>query len=308
MIQTHKVLAFLTLTAALFLPTTAAAQSGTATDDAFLSDNATTQLVNLNGQGISLIVARSAATVGPLHVGTTTTYIKFQFQSSLPPSVSAANVAKATLKLYLSPGINPSGSINLFPITTAWTESSLSPSSPPTLAATPFLANIPVGGANSFLVVDVTKLVQDWLEGSANGGFANDGIALEAATNSTYTVFDSKEDLITSHEPRLEIVLVNNGPAGFPTLAPPTTKGNSLMLSGQATAAVSRDIDLVSTLLTICAATVAPAPPCTRLSVSRISNLPLTSAGASSSNPGFSAPIPVRPQQTILLTVAISFS
>jgi hypothetical protein len=221
MIQTHKVLAFLTLTAALLLPTTAAAQSGTVTDDAFLSNNATTQLVNLNGQGNSLIVAGSAATVGPLHVGTTTTYIKFQLQSSLPPSVAAANVAKATLKLYLSPGINPSGAINLFPITSAWTESSLSPSSPPTLAATPFLANIPVGGANSFLVVDVTKLVQDWLEGSANGGFANDGIAFEAATNSTYAVFDSKEDFITSHEPRLEIVLVNNGPAGAPGPAGP---------------------------------------------------------------------------------------
>ena len=65
MIQTHKVLACLTLIAGLpLVPTQAAAQSGTVTDDAFLSSNAVTQLVNLNGQGISLIGAGSNASVG----------------------------------------------------------------------------------------------------------------------------------------------------------------------------------------------------------------------------------------------------
>jgi len=198
----------------LLLPVRASAQSGTVTDDAFLSTNVTTQLLNLKGQGNSLIVAGSSAAVGLVQVGTTTTYIKFQLQSSLPPSVAAANVAKATLKLYLSPATSPSGAINIYPVTSAWSESGLTSSSPPTLAATPFATNVPVGAANSFLVIDVTQLVQDWLEGSANGGFANDGIALEAATSTTYAVLDSKESSVTSHEPRLEIVLMNSGPTG----------------------------------------------------------------------------------------------
>lgn len=204
--------------APLLLATHAAAQSGTVTDDAFVSTNAATQQWNLNGQGISLIVAGSNAAVGFEPVGTTKTFIKFQLQSSLPPSVAAANVVKATLKLYLSPLTKPSGAIDIYPVTSAWTESTLNPSSPPTLSSTSINTQaIPVGSANSFLVVDVTSLVQEWLNGPANGGLANDGIALVADTSTTYVVFDSKESVVTSHEPRMEFVLVDagsQGPAG----------------------------------------------------------------------------------------------
>jgi hypothetical protein len=146
------------------------AQSGTVTDDAFISTSSTTQLVNFNGQGIALVVAGSSATVGSVHVATTKTFIKFQLQSSLPSTAAAANVAKATLKLFISPSCNPSGAIDIYPVTNAWTESTLSPSSPPALALTAIATAIPVGKANSFLIVDVTQLVQGWLEGSATAG------------------------------------------------------------------------------------------------------------------------------------------
>jgi N-acetylneuraminic acid mutarotase len=215
MTQPQRILWFVLFVGTLLLlPGKAAAQSGTVTDDAFLSNNSTTQALNLNGAGISLIVAGSTATVGPVHVGATATYIKFQLQSSLPPSVAATNVAKATLKLYVSIGTSPAGSINIYPVTSSWTESTLSPSSPPTLAATAFATGITFGSADSFLAIDVTQLVQDWLKGPSNGGFANDGIAIEAASNSTFAVFDSKENIVTSHEPRLEIVLTDAGPQG----------------------------------------------------------------------------------------------
>ena len=69
----------------LLLPSSVSAQSATVTDDAFVSTNSTTQVVNLNGQGILLLVAVSNATVGSTHVGTTKSFIKFQLQSSLPP-------------------------------------------------------------------------------------------------------------------------------------------------------------------------------------------------------------------------------
>jgi hypothetical protein len=203
--------------AALFLlPQRAAAQSGTVTDDAFLSSNATTQALNLNGQGIALVVAGSSATVGSSHVGLTKTYIKFQLQSSLPPNVAAANVAKATLKLFISPSCNPTGAIDIFPITSAWTESTLNPSSPPAYDSTPINSlPIPVGKAETFMVIDLTELVQDWLESSSvSGSFQNNGIALVANTSSTNVIFDSKESFVTSHEPHLEIVLANTGPQG----------------------------------------------------------------------------------------------
>ncbi len=202
----------------LLVPGRASAQSGTVTDDAFLSSNPTTQQINLNGHGISLIVAGSSATAGNFSVGTTSTFIRFRISSSLPtPQPVAADVVKATLKLYLSPLTQPSGQIDIYPISGAWTESTLNPSSPPTLAATAFVTGIPVGGANSFLVVDATQLVKDWLNGTndpADGGIDNQGIALVPHTSTTYVVFDSKENFITSHEPRLEIVLANSGPQG----------------------------------------------------------------------------------------------
>lgn len=202
--------------ALLLLPSSTMAQSGTVTDDAFISTHPATELLNLKGQGICLIVAGSSATVGPLEVGSSTTFIKFQLLSSLPPSTAAANVAKATLKLYFSPGIIPVGAIDVYPAASPWSESTVNPSSPPIMdtSSPDAVTNIPVGTTNSFLVIDVTSLVKDWLNGSANGGLDNNGLALVANTATTYAVFDSKEDIVTSHEPRLEIVLTNSGPAG----------------------------------------------------------------------------------------------
>jgi len=217
MAQPRRILAFAVffLSLALF-PCRAIAQSGTVTDDAFIATHPATELLNLKGQGISLIVAGSSSTVGPLQVGSSTTLIKFQLLSSLPPSTAAANVAKATLKLYFSPGVTPVGGIDLYPVLSPWNESTVSPSSPPTMdtSSPDSVTNIAVGTTNSFLVVDITQLVKDWLNGSANGGLDNDGIALVANTATTYAVFDSKEDIVTSHEPRLEIVLANRGPQG----------------------------------------------------------------------------------------------
>lgn len=95
MTQPSRILWFAVFaTAFALLPSRAAAQSATVTDDAFLSSSTATQQFNLNGQGISLIVAGSSAAVGFVPVGTTKTFIKFQLQSSLPPSVAAANDAE----------------------------------------------------------------------------------------------------------------------------------------------------------------------------------------------------------------------
>jgi hypothetical protein len=232
--------------ALLLLASNAAGQTGTVTDDGFISSNSTTQQLNLNGQGISLIVAGSSASFGNFSVGTTKTYIKFQLLSSLPSGAATANVAKATLKLFVSPSCNPTGAIDIYPITSAWSESTLNPSTAPGLASMPFATAIPVGKADSFLVVDLTQLVKEWLEGSANGGLDNDGIALVADTSTTNVIFDSKESIVTSHEPRLEIVLANSGPAGAAAtiqVAPNTTTLDpslqaSVTNSGTASAAI----------------------------------------------------------------------
>jgi hypothetical protein len=84
-----------------------------------------------------------------------------------------------------------------------------------------------VGLADSFVVVDVTQLVKNWLNGSANGGLDNNGIALVASTSMTLLVIDSRKNVVTSHEPKLQIVLVNGGPQGPQGLVgPPGPQGN----------------------------------------------------------------------------------
>src|SRR2546427_1836206 len=71
MTQPHKILFLAVFVAALLLlPLRGAAQSATVTDDGFLSSSTATQQVNLNGQGIVLIVAGSSAAVGSAQVGT----------------------------------------------------------------------------------------------------------------------------------------------------------------------------------------------------------------------------------------------
>ena len=253
----RKVLWSAVLVALLFLlPARTTAQSGTVTDDAFLSSNATTQLVNLNGQGIVLVVAGSSATVGSAQVGTAKAYIKFQLQSSLPPNVAAANVEKATLKLFLSTATNPSGAIDIYPVTGSWTESTLSPSSPPAIASTAFATGIAVGKANSFLVVDVTQLVKEWLNGPANGGLTNDGIAIVADTSTSYAVFDSKEGIVTSHEPRLEIVLANSGAQGPAGPTGPTGPAGAAGPAGAPGNAASVQVGTTMTVSAIAPASV----------------------------------------------------
>jgi hypothetical protein len=60
MTQLHRVFCLVGFAAALLLlPLRAAAQSGTLTDDGFVSTNPTAQLLNLNGQGQVLIVRRA---------------------------------------------------------------------------------------------------------------------------------------------------------------------------------------------------------------------------------------------------------
>jgi hypothetical protein len=194
----------------IFCPHQASAQLSTVTDDAFLSTNSTTEASNLNGHGASLIVAGSSAMNGTTSVGTTTSFIKFQVDSDLPPGTTAASIAKATLKLYVNSSFKvDSGAIDIFPVTSSWTESTLT-AAKPAISPQAFVTAVPVAVSNTFITVDMTALVKDWLLGTANGGIDNHGIAIAANTPTSLVAFDSKESTLTSHLPELEIVLLGS--------------------------------------------------------------------------------------------------
>jgi hypothetical protein len=190
------------LVALLALPGSVFAQTGTVTDDGFASPSPSLQVANLGGNGPAIVVAGRAA-------GAAAGYIRFRL-TGLPSGTTEGQVAKATLKLYVS--YLPVGSaLTISRVTGAWTESSLGPGT--VLTLTPEVAGVPVTRAQQFVTIDVTQLVRDWMSGRQ----PNDGLALVGATDGSFMSFDSKESPLTGHEPALEIALVaggSEGPAG----------------------------------------------------------------------------------------------
>jgi hypothetical protein len=185
----------------LFLPLSSFAQQATLTDDAYTASNSPN---TNNGASTSLSVGVGSKI--------TNSYLKFKLTPSLPPGTTADNIAKANLKLYVTSS-SATGSFDVYRVNSAWTESTIKYGSAPSLG-TLVVSAVPVTTANAFVVVDLTQLVKDWLNGPLNGGVANNGIALMTNVSATLITFDSKESTTTSHEPSLEIALVNPGPQG----------------------------------------------------------------------------------------------
>ena len=143
--------------------------------------------------------------------GTERTFVKFDL-STLPAGTTGNNVAKATLRVWVNTVTTP-GSMNVVRVTSAWSEGTITDATAPSLGSNE-ATGVPVTQAASFVIVDVTALVKDWL----NGVLPNNGIALVANAPGTSVRFDSKENTATSHEAELEITLPGppgpQGPAG----------------------------------------------------------------------------------------------
>jgi len=130
--------------------------------------------------------------------------------NALPSGLSAASVSKATMTFYVN-SVLTGGGVDISQVSSAWTESGVTFTTRPTYLA-PFAINVPVTVSRSYVTVDVTQLVRDWVTGAAG----NFGVQLSAAAGnpSTAIVLDSKENQTTSHPAFLDVVIVGNGPAG----------------------------------------------------------------------------------------------
>ncbi len=142
-----------------------------------------------------------------------TSYLKFD-PSSLPPGTVGSQVAKATLRLYVGKRFVP-GNFKVALPTTTWTETSLNGQNAPALGLT-LNAAVVLPDTGSFVEVDVTAIVQNWIDGT----MSNNGLALvpENANSPAAAWFDSKENTTTAHEPVIDITLSTvpgpQGPAG----------------------------------------------------------------------------------------------
>ncbi len=140
-----------------------------------------------------------------LYVGNgSTALIQFDL-SSLPNGTTASQISKATLVIFVN-RINTPGLLTVQPVTSAWTESSVTFATIPTLGTS--TSSFTPAVADQFITVDVTSLVQGWLTTPAS----NYGIALSAT--SANVVLDSKESDETSHAAHLDITVVSQGPVG----------------------------------------------------------------------------------------------
>ena len=184
----------------------------------------------------------TAATLGVVSA-TQTAYIRFDL-SSIPAGYTSANVAKASLKLYVN-AVTTVGSFNVDFVNGTWSEKTITASLSPALGTT-IAASVPLTKTSShdYILVDVTSAVGEWLDGTQ----ANDGLAL--VPNSPLNAsFDSKENTAQSHSPELDIVfngaltgvtagsgLTGGGTKGDVTLGLVSTCGSGQVLQWSGTA------------------------------------------------------------------------
>src|ERR1700727_2851683 len=125
--------------------------------------------------------------------------------STLPAGTMAAQVSRATLRLYCNRADTP-GSVNVPPVNAAWGEYSVTFATLPALGGA--AQTVPVNGAGAYVAVDVTALVQGWITAPAT----NNGVALTSGTAAVQ--FDSKENDLTGHAAVLDVALVLGGSGG----------------------------------------------------------------------------------------------
>lgn len=168
------------------------------TDDTYSNGGSKTQK---NGSSIFLVVQHGFDS-----------YIKFNL-ATLPAN---PNIAKATLRLYVDAVVG-GGSFDVYQLNSSWNENTLTYNNAPALGISATGSHpvaITASSLNQFVLIDITSLVQGW----ANGTIPNNGVALALTTSGGSFSFDSKESVLTSHHPELEIALNGavgpQGPAG----------------------------------------------------------------------------------------------
>ena len=163
----------------------------------------------------------TAVTLGVVNSATSiqTTYIQFDL-SSIPAGYTSANIAKATLKLYVN-AVTTAGNFNVDYVNGTWQEKKITASLAPALGGM-IVASVPLTSSNvhDYVLIDVTSAVGAWL----NGTQTNDGIALVANSPLSATI-DSKESTTQSHPAELDVVYA--GIAGVTTAS-----GSGLMGGG----------------------------------------------------------------------------
>ena len=128
--------------------------------------------------------------------------------SPLPPG---SQIERAILRMWINES-HQEGLLNLHEVLESWKENKMPANQLPPLA--PVFSSIPIGKSDEekFLSIDVTTVVQEWLDHPAT----NLGLAFVSDdTNRLHVEIDSKENRRTSHPMEIEVTLKPGiGPEG----------------------------------------------------------------------------------------------
>jgi len=86
------------------------------------------------------------------------TWLKFDVLSRLPAGTTGSEIAKATVRLYVS-GVTHSGSFNVYRVTGSWNESSITAQNAPSYqSGLPEVSNVMISTTqrNDYIVFDIT--------------------------------------------------------------------------------------------------------------------------------------------------------
>jgi hypothetical protein len=138
-----------------------------------------------------------------------------QFNMGVFPTLTPAQIQKATLVLYLENGGTP-GTVALCEAAAAWSATTITGTHVPSCVAGS-TTNIAVTTAQlasgAYISVDVTPIVQSWYSGVANNGFILSGATL--GTNVQFDMISNILGYAVGDSPMLDLVLESQGPQGI---------------------------------------------------------------------------------------------
>lgn len=169
--------------------------------------------------------------------GNNTVYVRFDIARTLPAGTKAEDVARATVKFYVSK-VATAGKLDLYPITADWDEKTITANNAPMIGTLLLTTQqIEKSAQGNYLPIDITELVKQWLgDGAGQNAIPNYGFALfphpvgDDTPQLADISLDSKENSQTSHDGSLSVQL-GSGQTGLQSVSTDAT------LTGDGTAA-----------------------------------------------------------------------
>lgn len=142
--------------------------------------------------------------VGPGHnLG----FLKFAMDDCLPhfAGIGSSNILVARLTFFINKVVTPGG-IEIYEVTSAWQENTLTYNDPFTAGSLVGSANISAAG--TYVSLDVTPQLRALLDANSGGTADWSFVIFPVAFGNTSIILDSKENTLTSHPAHLDIELV----------------------------------------------------------------------------------------------------